>query len=156
MNILVSACLLGVFCRYDGQEKSNPDVIKLMERHTLIPVCPEQAGGMMTPRLPSERRGTQVVNRDNEDVTAYYEKGAEQALKLARLYHCEYAILKERSPSCGKGHIYDGTFTGTLVPGDGVTAALLTEHGIKVIGESRISQVFGDDKGGNSDEVEEK
>lgn len=111
---------------------------------------------MMTPRLPSERRGTQVVNRENEDVTAYYEKGAEQALKLARLYHCEYAILKERSPSCGKGHIYDGTFTGTLVPGDGVTAALLTEHGIKVIGESRISQVFGNDKGGNSDELEEK
>ena len=97
-------------------------------------------------------RGLDVYKRQ----TAYYEKGAEQALKLARLYHCEYAILKERSPSCGKGHIYDGTFTGTLVPGDGVTAALLTEHGIKVIGESRISQVFGNDKGGNSDELEEK
>lgn len=143
MNILVSACLLGAFCRYDGQEKVNEDVIRLMEHHTLIPVCPEQAGGMMTPRLPSERRGDRVVDREEHDVTAYYKKGAEEALKLARLYHCEYAVLKERSPSCGKGHIYDGTFTGTIIPGDGVTAALLTEHGIKVIGESRIRQVFG-------------
>lgn len=143
MNILVSACLLGVFCRYDGQEKVNEDVIRLMEHHTLIPVCPEQAGGMMTPRLPSERRGEQVVDREEHDVTAYYQKGADEALKLARLYHCEYAVLKERSPSCGKGHIYDGSFTGTIIPGDGVTAALLTEHGIKVIGESQINQVFG-------------
>lgn len=144
MNILVSACLLGVFCRYDGQEKVNEDVIRLMEHHTLIPVCPEQAGGMMTPRLPSERRGEQVVDREEHDVTAYYQKGADEALKLARLYHCEYAVLKERSPSCGKGYIYDGSFTGTIIPGDGVTAALLTEHGIKVIGESQINQVFGD------------
>lgn len=143
MNILVSACLLGAFCRYDGQEKVNEDVIRLMEHHTLIPVCPEQVGGMMTPRLPSERRGDRVVDREEHDVTAYYKKGAEEALKLARLYHCEYAVLKERSPSCGKGHIYDGTFTGTIIPGDGVTAALLTEHGIKVIGESQIRQVFG-------------
>ena len=142
MNILVSACLLGVFCRYDGQEKSNPDVVKLMEHHTLIPICPEQAGGMMTPRLPSERRGNRVVSRDNEDVTAYYEKGAYQALKLAKLYHCKYAVLKERSPSCGKDRIYDGTFSGTLIQGDGVTAALLTEHGIQVVGESRIEELL--------------
>lgn len=85
-----------------------------------------------------------MVDREEYDVTAYYQKGADEALKLARLYHCEYAVLKERSPSCGKGYIYDGSFTGTTIPGDGVTAALLTEHGIKVIGESQINQVFGD------------
>lgn len=143
MNILVSACLMGVFCRYDGREKVCEDVIKLMEHHTLIPICPEQAGGMMTPRLPSERRGDRVVNREQEDVTSCYEKGALQALKLARLYNCGCAILKERSPSCGSGMIYDGTFTGALIPGEGVTAALLAEHGIKVIGESRIEEEFG-------------
>lgn len=143
MNILVSACLLGMYCRYDGQEKINEDVVRLMEHHTLIPICPEQAGGMMTPRLPSERLGDRVVNRDHEDVTAYYEKGARQALKLAKLCHCECAVLKERSPSCGKERIYDGTFSGTIISGDGVTAALLTEHGIRVVGESRIQELFG-------------
>lgn len=142
MNILVSACLLGQFCRYDGKEKVNEDVVNLLEHHTLIPICPEQAGGMMTPRLPSERLGSRVVNRDNEDVTAYYEKGAQEALKLAKLYHCTCAVLKERSPSCGKGQIYDGTFSGTAISGDGMTAELLTKHGIKVYGESQVGELM--------------
>ena len=135
MNILVSACLLGMYCRYDGQEKINEDVVKLMEHHTLIPICPEQAGGMMTPRLPSERRGNRVVSRDNEDVTAYYEKGAYQALKLAKLYHCKYAVLKERSPSCGVHQVYDGTFSGKTVTGQGVAARLLQENEIQIMSE---------------------
>lgn len=141
MNILVSACLLGMCCRYDGKEKRQEEVIRLMKYHTLIPVCPEQCGGLMTPRLPSERCGDRVVDGQGQDVTACFQKGAMEALKLAELYHCGHAILKERSPSCGKGRIYDGTFTGRLIDGDGVTAALLSENGIKVLGESRIMEL---------------
>jgi len=138
MNILVSACLLGVPCRYDGQAKPCPAVLALMDRHTLIPVCPEQLGGLPTPRNPSERRGRRVVSSAGADVTAAYRRGAEETLRLARLYGCEAAILKERSPSCGSGEIYDGTFTRTLTPGDGVAAALLRARGIRVLGETEI------------------
>lgn len=139
-RILVSACLLGLCCRYDGKEKADGRVLELLKRDDilLIPVCPEQLGGMKTPRLPSERRGEAVVNRSGEDVTEYYRKGAVQALKLAELYGCKAAILKERSPSCGKGQIYDGTFSGTLTEGDGVTAELLKSHGIQIFGESEV------------------
>ncbi len=137
-KILVSACLLGVGCRYDGKEKGKSDVIRLLQRDdiTLIPVCPEQLGGMKIPRPASEIRGDKVVNLEGEDVTANYRRGAEETLKLARLYGCRRAILKERSPSCGHGEIYDGTFTGTLTEGDGITATLLIGNGIEVIGES--------------------
>ena len=137
-KILVSACLLGLCCRYDGKEKADERVLRLLERDDiqLVPVCPEQLGGMETPRLPSERRGETVVNSAGKDVTGHYEKGAAQALKTARLYGCKAAILKERSPSCGKGRIYYGTFSGTLKEGDGVTAKLLMHHGIKVFVES--------------------
>ena len=139
-RILVSACLLGLCCRYDGKEKADGRVLELLKRDDilLIPVCPEQLGGMETPRLPSERRGEAVVNRSGEDVTEYYRKGAVQALKLAELYGCKAAILKERSPSCGKGQIYDGTFSRTLTEGDGVTAELLKCHGIQIFGESEV------------------
>ncbi|MCI8725433.1 MAG: DUF523 domain-containing protein [Hungatella sp.] len=147
-KILVSACLLGLCCRYDGKEKADERVLRLLERDDiqLVPVCPEQLGGMETPRLPSERRGETVVNSAGKDVTGHYEKGAAQALKTARLYGCKAAILKERSPSCGKGRIYDGTFSGTLTEGDGVTAKLLMDHGIQVFGESEAE--FGSICGG--------
>ena len=136
--ILVSACLLGARCRYDGTEKADDRVTALLGRENvvLIPACPEQLGGMCTPREPSERRDGGVWNQKGEEVTSFYERGAGEALKLARLYGCRYAVLKERSPSCGCGRIYDGTFTGTLIPGDGVTAELLKAHGIRVYGES--------------------
>ncbi len=141
--VLVSACLLGAGCRYDGKEKGDPGVLKLLERKdiALIPVCPEQLGGMSTPREPAERKDGGVWNRKGEEVTAYYEKGAKEALKLARLYRCRKAVLKERSPSCGCGGIYDGTFTRTLTQGHGVTAELLREHGIQVVGESETGMV---------------
>ncbi|MFR4440281.1 MAG: DUF523 domain-containing protein, partial [Hungatella sp.] len=100
--------------------------------------CPEQLGGMATPRLPAERQGDRVINKAGEDVTEHYQKGAEETLKLAKLYQCSCAILKERSPSCGCGQIYDGTFSRTLTDGDGVTARLLKEHGIVVMGESEL------------------
>lgn len=138
MNILISACLLGVPCRYDGASKPNPVVAGLLARHTCIPVCPEQLGGLPTPRPPAERRGEAVVTRDGEDVTAQYRRGAEAVLKLARLYGCKAAVLKERSPSCGKGLIHNGLFDGGLTAGDGVTAQLLEANGIRVFGESDL------------------
>lgn len=142
MNILVSACLLGVECRYNGRGVLEPQVKALLERHHLIPVCPEIMGGLATPRTPAERKDGRVITRDGEDVTSAYEKGAVEALKLAQLFGCRAAILKERSPSCGSGRIYDGTFTGKLTEGEGVCAGLLGEHGIKVYGESQIDRLL--------------
>lgn len=141
-NLLISACLLGVQCRYDGGSKPVMPTVALMEQYHLIPICPEQLGGLPTPRNPSERRGDRVVMNDGRDVTAEYRRGAEETLRLARLYGCTAAVLKERSPSCGCGRIYDGTFTGTLTDGDGVTAALLKENGIKVYGESELEKLL--------------
>ena len=132
MRILISACLLGARCRYDGASKLQPWISDLAERHILVPVCPEQLGGLPTPRPPAERRG---------DVTAQYRRGAEEALRLCRLLGCEAALLKERSPSCGSGMVYDGTFTGVLTAGEGVTAELLRAQGIPVYGESRVAEL---------------
>ena len=140
MNILISACLLGVGCRYDGTRKKNAAAIRLAEKYHLIPFCPEQAGGLATPRSPAELCGGIVITRDGADVTDAYRHGAEEALRLAEMFHCVVAVLKERSPSCGSGEIHDGTFSGGLTAGDGVTAALLKAHGIRVLGESQIQR----------------
>lgn len=142
MRILVSACLLGVPCRYDGTSKRYPGMEALLQRHTCIPVCPEQMGGLPTPRPPAERRGEGVFTADGTDVTAAYRRGAAAALELARLYGCEAAVLKERSPSCGRGVIHDGTFSGGLIAGNGVTSALLVAGGVPVYGESRIEELL--------------
>ena len=135
-KLLVSACLLGKPCRYDGRSKPDARVLALAERYELIPVCPETAGGLPTPRDPSERLGDKVVSNQGRDVTAQYQKGAETALWLARRYGCKAALLKEKSPSCGSGMIYDGSFTGKLIPGDGVAAEMLKKEGLIVFGES--------------------
>ena len=137
-NILVSACLLGVACRYDGKRKPNEAVIALKEKYNLIPVCPEIMGGLPTPRLPSEIRGETVIMENGEDVTDKYSKGAEETLRLARLFGCGKAVLKEKSPSCGSGRIYDGTFSKTLTEGNGITAGMLLANGIRVAGETEI------------------
>ena len=142
MKLLVSACLLGCRCRYDGAAKPHPAMEALAERHTLVPVCPEQLGGLSTPRPPAERCGVRVVTREGGDVTAQYRRGAEEALRLCRLLGCNAALLKERSPSCGSGAIYDGTFTGTVTAGDGVTAELLRKNGIPVYGETQADQLI--------------
>ena len=144
MKLLVSACLLGVACRYDGASKGlSEDVFRaLMARHTLVPVCPEQLGGLPTPRDASERQGSRVVMRSGRDVTDAYARGAQQALALAQRFGCTAALLKQRSPSCGHGEIYDGTFTGTVVEGWGVTAELLRREGIPVLGESRMGELL--------------
>lgn len=107
MTILVSACLLGTACRYDGRSKADAAVTALLARHALIPVCGEIFGGLPTPRTPAERRGARVMTKDGRDVTDAYRRGAEEVVRLARLYGARAAILKERSPSCGSGEIYD-------------------------------------------------
>lgn len=141
-NILVSACLLGTECRYDGGSVKADRIEELAKLCNLIPVCPEIYGGLTTPRIPSERIGEKVRNKEGEDVTAQYRKGAETALAFARFWNCSYALLKERSPSCGKGIIYDGTFSGTLRQGDGLTAEMLGKNGIIIYGESRIGELI--------------
>lgn len=140
MRLLVSACLLGEPCRYDGASKGLPpgQLETLMRDHTLIPVCPEQLGGLPTPRTPSERRSDRVVMRGGTDVTAEYERGARIACALAQQTGAEAALLKARSPSCGSGEVYDGTFTGTLKSGDGVTAERLKALGIPVYTEENF------------------
>ncbi len=137
-NLLISACLLGLSCRYDGEYREY-DLKNLREKFNLIPICPEIYGGLPTPRVPSEIQGEKVVNRNGDDVTAQYEKGAQEALKLAKLYNAKYALLKAKSPSCGKNEVYDGSFTATLVDGEGVTARLLRENGLVIFTENEVN-----------------
>lgn len=141
MKILVSACLLGVNCKYSQGNNECPKVKELVGKHQLIPVCPEIMGGLTTPRMPAEIFENKVVTEDGQDVTEQFQKGAEETLKLARLFGCTYAILKERSPSCGCGIIYDGTFSKKLKQGDGLTAKLLKEHGVQIIGETEEEKI---------------
>lgn len=141
MKLLVSACLLGLSCRYDGRAKEDPAILALAQTHTLIPFCPEVYGGLSTPREPSERREGGVFSQSGADVTAAFEKGAQEALRICQTLSCTGALLKERSPSCGVGVIYDGRFTGTLIAGNGLTAQRLAEHGIRVLPASRVSEL---------------
>ena len=142
MRILISGCLLGVCCRYDGASKPHPLALELAKDHELILVCPEQLGGLATPRPPAERQGERIIAKTGLDVTEQYRRGAEETLKVYRLLNCDAAVLKERSPSCGSGEIYDGTFAGTLIPGDGTTAELLKANGAPVCGESGIPELL--------------
>ena len=135
---LCSACLLGVRCRYDGQARPHPVVQDLAQQEGLIPICPEQLGGLPTPRVPAEIQGDRVLNRNGLDVTAYFQKGAEEVLRLARQFRVTEAIFKQRSPSCASGWIYDGRFSGRIVKGDGVTTRLLKQNGIKVISDDNL------------------
>ena len=146
---LISACLLGIKCAWDGKDIYKSDkLIQLLKSEVLVPVCPEQLGGLKTPRAPQEIQGgtgqdvldgkCKVLNINGEDVTQEFITGAEETLKLARLFHIEEFMGKSRSPSCGCGQIYDGTFSHTLVQGDGVTTALLKRNGIKVISEEDL------------------
>lgn len=134
-SILVSACLFGVPCRYDGTGFTDARFPALAKKHHLIPVCPEQLGGLPTPRPPAERNGTRILTRDDRDVTAAFTRGANETLRLAKLFSCRIAILKANSPSCGSGQIYDGCFCGRLIPGDGMTAELLKQNGLTVLSE---------------------
>ena len=141
-KIIVSACLLGLSTRYDGKSKpsiSEEQLKKLAEKFHIIPVCPEIYGGLPTPRVPSERIGERVVMKDGADVTENYSKGAYETLSVCQLFGVKKALLKAKSPSCSKAEIYDGSFTGTLVNGLGVTAELLIKNGIEVFDENDIN-----------------
>ncbi len=138
--ILVSNCLLGIECRYKGDGCLCQAVLDLAKDNTIIGVCPEQMGGLSTPRDPSEIVGDRLISIKGRDVTFEYNKGAATALKLAELNKVDFAILKANSPSCGHGLIYDGSFTGKKIPGDGVTTKLLLENGIPVYTEEQIDE----------------
>ena len=142
MTILVSACLLGHACRYDGQSKPHAGVVELLKKHTLVPICPEVQGGLPTPRSPAEIQGDRVVNSEGRDVTDFYLRGAQAALELAKILGADTAVLKERSPSCGSGQIHNGQFDGGLIDGWGVAARLLRDNGITVYGESEIDKLL--------------
>jgi len=145
---IVSSCLAGLKTRYDGTDKFCARVKEMIEKGIAIPFCPEQGGGLPTPRTPAEIVGgdgwdvlkgkARVVNRDGEDVTREFIRGAEQMLGLARIFGATKAVIKSLSPSCGVGAIYDGTFSGNIIEGDGVAAALLKEAGLEVITEKEL------------------
>ena len=144
-SVLVSACLLGVNCKYSGGNNLCSGLDALRDRFILIPVCPEQLGGLPTPRPPAECQGQRVISQQGTDVTEQYRRGAEETLKIGWALGCRMAILKSRSPSCGNGTIYDGSFTGTKIAGDGITAKLLKQKGFQVFSEEALSELGGRD-----------
>lgn len=140
MKIAVSSCLLGINCKYNGKSNYNEDIIQLKEKYELIPICPEVLGGLPTPRVPSEIINDKVVNQEGLDVTINYNDGANKALKILKENDIKIAILKSKSPSCGKGQIYDGTFTHTLILGNGITTQLFLENDILVLNENNFKE----------------
>jgi len=136
--IIVSACLAGIKCRYDGKDNANKKVIELVKRGQAIPVCPEQLGGLPTPRIPAEIVEGEVMNKNRVNVTKSFIKGAQETLRLANLANCNKAILKQGSPSCGYGKIYDGSHTGRVIKGMGLTAKLLIRSGISILTEEEL------------------
>ena len=130
-------CLLGINCTYSGSNNATDKAIELFRSGKAIAVCPEQLGGLTTPRTPAEMIGDRVINESGEDVTKHFEKGVDEAARLVELAGCTNAILKSRSPSCGSGKIYDGTFSHKLVDGDGMFAARLKKMGIRVVTEEQ-------------------
>ncbi len=138
MAVIVSACLLGLCCRYDCKITKNENVLSFIKNETVIPVCPEQLGGRPTPRKPVEILNGKVIEKNGTDHTDEFLLGAEQTLKIAKLNNIKTAILKSKSPSCGFGKIYDGTFSKTLINGNGITAELLNQNGIEIKNENEI------------------
>ena len=138
--ILVSGCLLGLNCKYNGGNNDNAAVHKFLEGKEYVVFCPERASGLPAPRLPSEIRGDKVYSKAGDDVTAEFTAGAEKALAFCKAHGVTQAILKARSPSCGVHAVYDGTFSGTVVPGMGVTARLLAESGIELLDEEDVEK----------------
>lgn len=150
--IIISACLCGVNCKYSGRNNYNEKAMGLFQQGKAVMVCPEQMGGLSTPRPPSEiigGTGADVLDGKckvmtvncKDDVTDKFIKGAEEAMRLAKECGASLAILKSRSPSCGHGTIYDGSFTGTKINGNGVAAELLERNGIRVITEEELNEL---------------
>lgn len=134
-HYLISACLCGVCCRYDGSSFSIDRFVRLAENGLALPVCPELLGGLIVPRPPCELSGGRVISKDGDDLTEDFLRGAQRTLELALKHQIRYVIFKERSPSCGCGTVFDGSFSGCLVPGEGVATALLRQYGITVFSE---------------------
>lgn len=141
MRVMVSACLLGQKCKYNGKNNLNADLVEYLRSYTIVPICPEVQGGLSTPRMPSERYFEKVVTKDGQDVTEAFQLGAIIALQLANQQDCKVAILKKNSPSCGFGEIYDGTFSSRLKKGNGVTAELLYQNGIIILNEENYNNL---------------
>lgn len=138
MKIAVSACLLGENCKYNGGNNYNEKVAAFVAGHEVVGVCPEVLGGLSIPRKPSEIVDGVVRHQDGTSVDAEFRKGAELALKIVKEQEVELVILQSRSPSCGSNIIYDGSFSKTLIAGDGVFVKLLKEHGIQVVDVAEI------------------
>ncbi|MFZ3099740.1 MAG: DUF523 domain-containing protein [Minisyncoccales bacterium] len=136
-KILCSACLLGINCKYNGGNNANAKVLELAKKEILVPVCPEQLGGLPMPRPRSGRRGNTVVNEFGNNITESFIRGAKETLRIAKLLGIDRAILKQKSPSCGCGKIY-ADFGGRIIDGDGITAELLNRDGIKIISEEEL------------------
>lgn len=132
---IVSACLCGEEVRYDGKANTKEKIKKLVDEGKAIMICPEVEGGLPVPRQPCEIQNNKVINNQGEEKTLNFTQGAEKTLQLCKKYNIKKAILKEKSPSCGSNFIYNGTFTKTLIKGQGITAKLLKENGIKVISD---------------------
>ncbi|MGL5295209.1 MAG: DUF523 domain-containing protein [Aeromonas sp.] len=143
MRVLVSACLLGQPVRYDGQSKGIVSnwLNELGAQGCVVAFCPEVAGGLPTPRSPAERQGARVITVSGQDVTTPFEQGAQSALALCQAQGIRFALLKEGSPSCGSGRIYNGRFEGVAVPGEGKTCELLRRHGIRVFCEDQLVEL---------------
>ena len=141
-KILISACLVGDKCKYDGHTNYTPLIKDLLEKYELVPFCPEVEGGLPTPRKPSERKGDKVINNAGKDVTRNFLLGAEKALNICKYLNIKIAILKENSPSCGVNQIYDGNFNKKLIKGEGVTTELLRKNGIAVYTEDQIEELL--------------
>ncbi len=135
---IVSACLCGEYCRYDGKPSIQDNIKKLVDDKKVIMVCPEVMGGMSTPRLPCEIKENKVINIENENKTENFLNGANEVLKIAKHYNIKKAILKEKSPSCGSHFIYNGSFNKTLIKGEGLTTKLLRENGIEVFSDEEF------------------
>lgn len=141
-NIIVSSCLLGKNCKYNGGNNKNENIINLGNMYNLIQICPEVMGGLSIPRHPSEIINNRVINKLGEDVTKQYVKGAEVSLEIAIANNVKYAVLKSNSPSCGFGKIYDGTFTGKKINGNGIAADLLFKNGIVILNENNFKEIL--------------
>ena len=133
MKVMVSACLLGENCKYNGGNNRNERLLRLLSGHEVIPVCPELLGGLPVPRIPAEIRNGTVINRNGETVDGAFHSGAQKALELAGQGRPDLIILQSRSPSCGVKEVYDGTFSGTLIPGQGIFAELARKAGFRVV-----------------------
>lgn len=138
MKIAVSACLLGHNCKYNGKNNFSEKIAALALQHELIPICPEVMGGMSTPRIPCERAADKVLNQNGEDQSEFFYRGAEKALQKLLEKNVDLVILQPRSPSCGAGEIYDGTFGQKLKEGDGVFVELLKKHQIPYLNAQTI------------------